>query len=50
MKAPPINKIHPAFWLAIVLAVITTSCATNVIRPAGSNEQVKGATLLIQRP
>jgi hypothetical protein len=49
MKTPPVNKIHPAFWLAIV----TTSCvSTNASRPAGggSNEPVKGATLLMQRP
>jgi hypothetical protein len=50
MEAPRSNKVHPVFWLAILLAVVTTSCAvTNASRPvsAGNSEPVKGATLLM---
>lgn len=50
LETPRANKVHPVFWLAILLAIVTTSCAvTNAGRPvsAGSSEPVKGATLLM---
>lgn len=50
LETPRPNKLHPVFWLAILLAMVTTSCAvTTANRPAsaGSSEPVKGATLLM---
>ena len=50
MQLPIVSKLHFIFWLAIVLAIVTTSCAvTNANRPvnAGNSEPVKGATLLM---
>lgn len=50
LETPPANKLHPVFWLAILLAIVTTSCAvTTVDRPVstGGREPVKGATLLM---
>ncbi len=50
MRLPPIVKLHPVLWLALALAIFTTSCAsTHVGRPmnAGNSEPVKGATLLM---
>lgn len=45
----PLPKIHPALWLILGLAIVATSCATNVIRPPGDNAPAKGATLLMHR-
>lgn len=50
MPAPRMIKLSRAAVLAVLLAVLTTSCATtNGSHPfsAGSNEPVKGATLLM---
>lgn len=50
MRLPPVVKFHPMLWLAIALAIVTTSCAsTHVGRSvnAGNSEPVKGATLLM---
>jgi hypothetical protein len=50
MQLQPLNKFHPTFWLAILLAVIATSCATtsgNHPVSADSSGSVKGATLLM---
>jgi hypothetical protein len=50
LETPRANKLHPVFWLAILLAIVTTSCTvTNASRPVstGSSEPVKGATLLM---
>lgn len=51
IRSPRAIKACRAAALAVLLAVITTSCATNHAgyRPSvGSNEPVKGATLLMQ--
>ncbi len=50
MQLPPVVKLHPALWLAIALAIVTTSCSsTHVSRSVntGSGDPVKGATLLM---
>ena len=50
MQPLRLNKLHPAFWLALALAVIATSCATTSGNHpvTNSGEPVKGATLLMQ--
>lgn len=55
MKVPRINKFslvfHPALWLALALAVVSTSCATtggNSSYSTGGSGPVKGGTLLMQ--
>jgi hypothetical protein len=51
IRSPRAIKACQAAALAVLLAVITTSCATSNAgyRPSvGSNEPVKGATLLMQ--
>lgn len=52
LRMPRVAKLQPVLWLAVVLAVITSSCATI---PPGSHpvnlrgsEPVKGATQLMQ--
>lgn len=51
MQRPRISELRPVFWLAIALAIISTSCAA--IPPGrhavnfGRSEPVKGATLLM---
>ncbi len=52
LHTPRVNKRHPVLWLAIALAVITSSCAaippgSHPINLRGS-EPVKGATQLMQ--
>ena len=33
MKKPRANTLHPVLWLAIVLAIFATSCASNSNHP-----------------
>lgn len=56
MKSPRANKFrlvfHPVFWLALALALVSTSCATtggSNSYGAASSGTVKDATLLMRR-
>ncbi|SRR6266567_2897975 len=52
MPKSRLTKLHPEFWIAIALAIVTASCATippgsHPINP-GRSQPLKGATQLMQ--
>jgi hypothetical protein len=54
MQLPLVGKLHPVFWLVIVLAAVTASCMT--IPPGsrsvnlGRSGPVKGGSQLMDHP